>query len=150
MAKSQETYSKKEKEKKRLKKRQDKQEKKEERKNNAGGSDLMSMMVYVDENGFIVDTPPNPLKRKEIDAESIEIGIPRRTDEPEDHTKKGRLDYFDSSKGFGFIKDMTGKEKFFVHINNFLEEIVEGDKVEFEVENGARGPVAVNVKLQKD
>ena len=53
MAKSQETYNKKEKEKKRLKKRQDKNLKMEERKSNPTASGLDAMMAYVDENGHI-------------------------------------------------------------------------------------------------
>ena len=64
MAKSQETFSKKEKEKKRIKKRQDKLVKKDERKANSSGGDLDSMMAYVDEYGNITDTPPDPTKKK--------------------------------------------------------------------------------------
>ena len=63
MAKSQETFGKKEKEKKRLKKREDKLEKKEERKSNSQkGASLEDMLMYVDENGQLTDTPPDPLK----------------------------------------------------------------------------------------
>lgn len=149
MAKSQETFSKKEKEKKKLKKRQDKKDKKEERKNSSGGSDLQSMMVYVDENGFIVDTPPNPLKKKEIDVESIEIGIPRKTDVEESPIRNGRVEFFNDSKGFGFIKDAENGEKYFVHINNTNDQIGEGDKVSFELESGDRGMSAVNVSIIK-
>ncbi|MEP6617607.1 MAG: hypothetical protein ABJA57_13550 [Ginsengibacter sp.] len=59
MAKSQETFSKKEKGKKKLKKRQEKQEKMEDRKNNAKkGKSLEEMMAYIDENGNISSTPP--------------------------------------------------------------------------------------------
>ena len=60
MARSQETFNKKEKEKKRLKKKQEKQLRKEERKaNNNKGAGLESMLAYVDENGQITDTPPD-------------------------------------------------------------------------------------------
>ena len=59
MAKSQETFSKKEKGKKKLKKRQEKQEKMEDRKTNAKkGKSLEEMMAYIDENGNISSTPP--------------------------------------------------------------------------------------------
>ena len=79
MARSQETFSKKEKEKKRLKKRQDKLAKREERKANSEGGGLENMMAYVDENGMITDTPPDPnAKKKVIKASSIEIGVPKR------------------------------------------------------------------------
>lgn len=66
MASSQETFSKKEREKKRLKKKKDKVEKKEERQANAQkGQSLEDMMVYVDENGNLTSTPPDPRKRKQ-------------------------------------------------------------------------------------
>ena len=78
MGKSQETYNKKEKEKKRLKKRQDKLAKKEERKANSDGGGLENMMAYVDENGMIVDTPPDPAKKTKIKASNIELGVPKK------------------------------------------------------------------------
>lgn len=65
MAKSSETFSKKEKEKKRLKKQRDKVEKMKERKINAQkGKTLEDMMAYIDENGNISSTPPEPQKVK--------------------------------------------------------------------------------------
>ena len=146
MAKSQDTFSKKEKEKKRLKKKQDKQAKKEDRQANSTGGDLESMLVYVDENGYIVDTPPNPLQRVEIDADSIELGIPRRTAEVEETVKTGKVEFFNDSKGFGFIKDSMSSEKYFVHINSVTGVIKENDKVTFETERGPKGLNAVNVK----
>jgi hypothetical protein len=66
MAKSKETFNKKEKEKKRLKQRQEKREKKEERKANAKkGKSLEEMMAYIDEDGNISDTPPDPRQKRE-------------------------------------------------------------------------------------
>ena len=80
MARSQETFNKKDKEKKRLKKRQDKQLRKEERRANSNkGAGLESMLAYVDENGHLTDTPPDTTKKKkEIKAENIELGVPKR------------------------------------------------------------------------
>jgi len=106
MGKSQETFSKKEKEKKRLKKRQDKLVKKEERKSTSEGGSLESMMAYVDEFGNLSDTPPDPLKKKKIIASNIEIGIPKREDEPQVTGRQGKITYFNDSKGYGFIKDL--------------------------------------------
>ena len=40
--------------------------------------------------------------------------------------RKGRVDFFDSSKGFGFIKELDTQERFFVHVNGLIEEIKEG------------------------
>ena len=145
MAKSQETYNKKEKEKKRLKKRLEKQQKKEERKANSEGGSFESMLAYVDENGNITDTPPDPTKKKKILAKNIEIGVPKKVEEEVDAIRKGRVEFFDSTKGFGFIKEIDTQETFFVHVNSLKEEIREGDKVTFEVERGMKGMNAVRV-----
>ena len=144
MAGSQETFGKKEREKKRLKKREEKAKKKEQRK----ASDQDSMFVYVDENGHLVDTPPDPSKKIKVDAESIVLGIPKKeeSDEEIDPVRKGRVEFFNDSKGYGFIKDTDTQEKFFVHINGCLEEIKENNMVQFELEKGMKGMNAVRVK----
>ena len=108
MARSKATFDKREKEKQRLKKREDKQLKKDERKANAGTASFESMIAYVDENGQLTSTPPDPSKRKEIDAESIELGVPKKVAEEIPAERIGRVDFFDSSKGFGFIKEVHG------------------------------------------
>ena len=147
MARSQETFSKKEKEKKRRKKKQDKLLKREERKDKGSGS-LDDMIAYVDENGQITDTPPDPTKkRKEVSAESIELGVPKREGEEEVGERTGKIDYFDHSKGYGFIKEIGSGESFFVHINGMEEDGLDiGDKVVFELEQGMKGLNAVGVK----
>ncbi|REE81681.1 cold shock CspA family protein [Lutibacter oceani] len=144
MAGSQETFGKKEREKKRLKKKKDKLLRKEERK--ASGQD--SMFVYVDEFGQLTDTPPDPAKKIKVDAESIEIGIPKKEDREEEAAvdRQGKVSFFDTSKGFGFIIDTVSQEKFFVHVSGLLEEIKENDKVTFELEKGLKGMNAVRVK----
>jgi len=148
MARSQETFGKKEKEKKRLKKRQDKLLKKEERKANSNkGAGLDDMLAYVDEFGNITDTPPDPMKKKVvIDASSIELGVPKREKIEEDPIKKGRVEFFNTEKGFGFIKEDDSHEKHFVHINGCIDEIGENDKVSYELEQGMKGLNAVRVK----
>ena len=80
MARAQETFGKKERQKKRLKKREEKAKKKEQRK----ASDQDSMFVYVDENGHLVDTPPDPSKKIKVDAESIVLGIPKKEESDEE------------------------------------------------------------------
>ncbi len=148
MARSQETFSKKEKEKKRLKKRKDKAMKREERKANSEGGSLDSMMAYVDEFGNISDTPPDEnVKKKEIKAENIELGVPKRTEIPQTTGREGRVVFFNDSKGYGFIKETGTEEKFFVHVNGLLEEIKENDLVNFELERGMKGMNAVQVKI---
>ncbi|MGQ8338315.1 cold-shock protein [Sunxiuqinia sp. A32] len=146
MAKSQQTFSKKEKEKKRLKKRQDKLQKQEERKANSKSSSLDDMIVYVDEYGNFTETPPDPTKKKKINAESIEISIPKKEEVVFDPIRNGKVDFFDHSKGFGFIIDHQTNERYFVHVNGLTEEVQERDKVSFELEQGLRGLNAVRVK----
>jgi cold shock CspA family protein len=150
MAKSQQTFGKSEKEKKRLKKREDKRKKKEVRKaNSKKGTGFDNMMAYVDEFGQLTDTPPDPSKKIVVDAESIVIGIPKKVPGEEEDTKsnrQGKVSFFDSSKGFGFILDIQTQEKFFVHVSGLIDEIVENDKVEFELERGMKGMNAVRVK----
>lgn len=59
---------------------------------------------------------------------------------------KGVVKFFNQAKGFGFIKTETGNEVF-VHVSGVVNEINENDEVEFEIEEGRRGPTAVKVKL---
>jgi len=146
MAKSQQTFNKKEKEKKRLKKRQDKLAKREERKANAQkGADLEDMLIYVDENGHFVDTPPDPTKKKKINVKNIEISVPKKAEEEDPGELKGKVSFFDDTKGFGFIIDNISQERYFVHVSGLIDEIMEGDKVTFELEKGLKGMNAVRV-----
>ncbi|WP_223033297.1 MULTISPECIES: cold-shock protein [Hanstruepera] len=60
---------------------------------------------------------------------------------------KGTVKFFNDSKGFGFIvEDDTNKEHF-VHISGLIDEIREGDVVEFDLTEGRKGMNAVNVKV---
>ena len=119
---------------------------KEERKAQGGDGSLESMMAYVDENGMLTDTPPDPDKRVEIDASEIVLGIPPKEEVPEDPMKTGKLDFFDPAKGFGFINETGGQGRYFVHITGMLEEIREGERVTFELERGPKGMNAVRVR----
>ena len=149
MSKSQETWNKKEREKKKQKSRQDKQEKKQERKENAKeGKSFDDMLAYLDENGNLSSTPPDPAKRKKIRLEDIQIGVPKQAPvDPADAIRKGTVTFFNESKGYGFIKDQVTQESIFVHANVLLDQIKENSKVIFEVEMGPKGPNALNVKL---
>jgi cold shock CspA family protein len=143
----QETFGKKEREKKKQKKKQDKEEKKTERKNNNDkGKSLDDMMVYIDENGNFTDTPPDPKKKREIDASSIQIGIPKLEDrEVVSAVRKGVVKFFDTAKGYGFINDIATNESVFVHMNNLSAPVNQGDKVTFEIEHTQRGLSAIKV-----
>lgn len=147
MGRSQETFGKKEKEKKRLKKRKEKAEKAAERKANSSGGGLENMMAYVDENGQITDTPPDPtVKKKVIKAKDIVIGVPKAEHIEVDPVHKGKVEFFNDSKGYGFIKDLDSQDKYFVHVHGCEDEIGEGDKVTFELEQGMKGLMCVKVK----
>jgi cold shock CspA family protein len=150
MGKSQATFSKKEREKKKAKQRQDKAEKMEERKANAQkGKSLDDMMAYLDENGNISSTPPDPRKKKTFKLEDMQIGAPKHIDTgEEDAPRLGVVTFFNEAKGFGFIKDMQTQESVFIHVNQLSERITENDKVSFEVERGPKGLSAVNVKKE--
>ena len=146
MGRSQETFSKKEKEKNKLRKKKDKEQKKEERKADKGKS-FDDMIVYVDENGNFSSTPPDPERRK-VKKESIAVSTPKQeAAEPEEVTRKGTVTFFNDAKGYGFIKDQVSQDSIFVHANNLLDDIKEGDKVTFEIEQGQKGPVAVKVEI---
>ncbi len=150
MGRSQETFNKKEVRNKKEKKRKEKEKKKLARKEGEKTS-MDDMIAYVDENGNITDTPPDPtIKKKVTKLEDIEISIPKRDASQElDPIRKGIVSFFNDSKGYGFIKDSETHESVFVHINNTLEEIKEGNVVIYEVEMGQKGPTAVKVKVFK-
>ena len=148
MARSQETWNKKEKEKQRQKKNEDKAKKKEARRDQSSSGKLEDMMVYVDEHGMLTDTPPDELKKKiEINPDDIEIGIPKReAGEEIDPVRQGKVAFFNNDKGYGFIRDLSSQESIFVHIKALTEPIAENDKVTFETEKGPKGLTAVRVK----
>ncbi len=61
--------------------------------------------------------------------------------------QEGTVKFFNETKGFGFITPDDGSRDVFVHASGLLEDITENDKVVYEVEEGKKGPNAVNVKL---
>lgn len=153
MAKSQQTFNKSEKEKKRLKKREDKRKKMEARKLEKEESGKKGIeFAYVDHNGNLTDTPPDPSKKIKVKAKNIEISIPKTLEsdrEEIDPVRNGTVSFFDTSKGFGFIVDSENQEKYFCHVSGLLDEITEGNKVSFELEKGMKGMNAVKVTLIK-
>lgn len=148
MGTSNETFSKREKEKGRQKKRKDKQEKKEERKANATKSQsLDEMLAYVDENGNISSSPPDPRKKKVIEQQDIQIGVSKQEPEaPQDVIRQGVVTFFNGSKGYGFIRDQQNQQSVFVHMHGLIDAIDENDTVTFELEMTPKGPSAVQVK----
>ena len=60
---------------------------------------------------------------------------------------KGTVKFFNESKGFGFISEEGTDKDHFVHVSGLIDEIREGDAVEFELKEGNKGLNAVNVKV---
>jgi cold shock protein len=59
----------------------------------------------------------------------------------------GTVKFFNEAKGFGMIIENGSNEEIFVSANGLIDPISENDKVSFEVQEGKKGFVAVNVKL---
>ena len=144
------TVDKRENEKKRLAKRAEKQKKKEEKKLSGKTSSFEDMIAYVDENGVITSTPPaENIKKEEVNQEEILISVPKREKE-EPVVLKGKVDFFNTSKGFGFIKEQVRGERYFFHVNNLLSKIEENDIVTFDLERGLKGMNAINIRLESE
>ena len=143
------SFGKRENEKKKQARRVEKQNRKEERKSSGKATSFEDMIAYVDENGVITSTPPelNPNK-EEIKQEEILISTPKKENIEILTVLKGRVDYFNEAKGFGFIRDLSGTEKYFFHVNNVVDDISVNDIVTFDLERGDRGLSAVNVCLE--
>ncbi|MGI9569789.1 MAG: cold-shock protein [Desulfobulbia bacterium] len=60
---------------------------------------------------------------------------------------RGTVKFFNETKGFGFIKEEDSEKEHFVHISGLIDEIKEGDVVEFDLKEGRKGLNAVNVKV---
>lgn len=147
MARSSDSFNKKEREKKRRKRKQDKAEKKAARKE-AGVKEPEFM--YQDEFGNLTTEPPDPnRKKKEIKLEDIAISTPldRDDDDAGDGSKSGTVKFFNDEKGYGFINEKDSPKSFFVHINDLIDPIKDGDRVSFTTANGPKGPIAQNVKV---
>ncbi len=59
----------------------------------------------------------------------------------------GTVKFFNESKGFGFVIEDDSKKEYFVHVSGLIDEINEGDAVEFELKEGRKGLNAVNVRV---
>jgi CspA family cold shock protein len=59
--------------------------------------------------------------------------------------KQGTIKFFNKEKGFGFIRHDQSEQETFVHVSGLKQEVSEGDRVEFEIQDGRKGPVAIDV-----
>ena len=60
---------------------------------------------------------------------------------------KGTVKFFNESKGFGFITDEETNKEYFVHVSGLVDEVREGDEVQFDLQEGRKGLNAVNVTV---
>jgi cold shock protein len=60
---------------------------------------------------------------------------------------KGTVKFFNETKGFGFIVEEESNKEHFVHVSGLIDEIKEGDFVEFELKEGKKGLNAIDVKV---
>jgi cold shock CspA family protein len=142
-----ESWKKKDREQKKQKARNEKAERMQQRKESSKKS-FDDMIAYLDENGNLSATPPDPRKRVEVKLEDIQVGVPEYVPPTEEElTRTGKVTFFNNAKGFGFIKDLVSQQSVFVHANNLDFPIKENDKVSFQIEMGQRGAAAVKVKL---
>lgn len=147
MGKAHETSGKKEIAKKKREKRKEKAEKKEMRQSNTNkGKGLEDMLAYVDENGNLSTKPPDPRKKKEIKLEDISLSASGNNEESEDIVRQGTVAFFNKTKGFGFIKETSSGNSYFIHTNDLSEPVSENDKVTFQIAQGQKGMHAVLVK----
>ncbi len=151
MARSQETFNKKEVRTRKEKKRKEKEQKRAKRKIEGKKNSFDDMIAYVDEFGMITSTPPDPKNKTVVVAEDIELKITKNNPEnTNDYLRKGVVTFFNESKGFGFIRDLESHQRVFVHANSLLEPIKENNVVVFEIGKGPKGPSAMKVKLFKE
>jgi cold shock CspA family protein len=148
MAKSQETFTKREREKQRIKKQQEKREKMQERKSNKEkGKSLDDMMAYLDENGNLTDKPSDPRKKKVYRQEDIAVSVPKMEDRPPEARLTGIVTFFNVDKGFGFINDPETRMRIFFHVNDLEAPVKENTKVTFRVEQSPKGLVAKEITV---
>lgn len=60
---------------------------------------------------------------------------------------RGKVKFFNASKGYGFVKDDETNKEYFVHVSGLIDKVKDNDDVTFEVVEGRKGLNAVNVKL---
>lgn len=61
--------------------------------------------------------------------------------------KQGTVKFFNESKGFGFITESDSGTEYFVHISGLIDDVQQGDAVEFELKEGRKGLNAVSVRV---
>jgi cold shock CspA family protein len=145
MAKSSGTFNKRENEKKRIQQRKDKEQRKEERKASKESKSFEDMLAYVDENGNLTSTPPDPSRKRVIDEAEIDLTSRNKGGSAAPFQRQGFVKYFDTAKGYGFIRDSQSSEEIFFHHKSANFAIAQNDQVTFETEMGPKGLNAVRI-----
>ncbi len=144
-----ETFSKRERRKKKIERRREKELRRDERRNTVvKKKSLEEMMAFVDENGNLSDTPPDPNRAYKASVEDIMIDIPKTVATDSDGLLDGVVSYFDPAKGYGFVIDDQTKERLFIHVTGLAQpntELNTGDKVVYTAVRSPRGMQAVSV-----
>ncbi len=141
-----ESFEKKEREKKKAKKRKEKALRKEQLRES--GQKTAEFMYMGPDGQLTLEKPDPSIVKEEMSLSDIHISTPKKENlEEENPVKIGIVNHFNNDKGYGFIDQKETGESFFVHINSVEGTIKEGNKVSFEIEKGAKGLVAVKVKL---
>ncbi|HNV30619.1 MAG TPA: cold shock domain-containing protein [Cyclobacteriaceae bacterium] len=61
--------------------------------------------------------------------------------------KEGTVKFFNETKGFGFVKETSSGQEYFVHVSGLVDQIRENDNITFELKEGKKGLNAVNVRV---
>ncbi|MDD3078017.1 MAG: cold shock domain-containing protein [Paludibacter sp.] len=143
------THNKRDNEKKKQEKRIEKQKRKEKRKL-SGTDSFDDMIAYVDQNGMISSTPPEYNKTENSNARDTVSEKKRQSPEEYNSTVgiKGRVEYINAEKGYGFIKEIIRTDKYFFHVSGLLDSVQVGDIVLFDLERGKKGFNAVRIKKE--
>ncbi len=147
MARSKESFGKKEVRNKQAKKRKEKAERrlqKKEQKASGKGDD--DMFAYVDEFGVISSTPPVPRTEEELALEQKKYE--RNTNFlVAGNSGSGTITKLFMQKGFGFITDKDTNESLYMHLNDCIDKVNVGDQVSYIIEKGVKGFKAQEIKL---
>ncbi len=139
------SFHKKEREKKKRKRKKDKAEKRKQKK--LEGIKPPEFM-YLDEDGNFSTEPTPESKKRKFNVEDIVISTPKKEQsDVSGNLAEGVVKFYNFEKHFGFIKELHGNNEYFVHGDDLVHRIKEGDKVTFEKSSGPKGFVAQNVKV---
>jgi len=146
-----ENQAKKEQKKKKAQVKQDKAERAQLRKrNNDKGKSLEEMYMYVDEFGNLSTVPLKKSPADSVKLEEIVFQTVPRVEQAgdADGAREGQIQYYNPSKGFGFITDSLTGERVFVHSSELPRPVTEQEKVTFFRGRNEKGSFATNVTMK--